>query len=467
MTKVLCLPSRLISGLKGLTGLMFIVFIVSSCVDRQNGKDRVPFVTAPFEEKNPLIILRKPGTTPAQFNKWLDSIRSKFGDVEVFSVCKGCDSTLFSLTGTGAAAYISQQTASGGNGTKDAGGPSGGDGPVYYSANFSIRTEDSILNNSQGSKPQRPRNPTQRSVTVAVFDTGLDTTQIPGNLIYKNATESCLGAGSENGWNFAYNTPDFSDDHAYKHGTVVTGFIMDQVAKYGQNGVRILPVKIHSSTGKSNLFDVLCGFSYAANRGAEIINASFGFYAPRYLKGSNVLDSSAFLLRKYIEEYLVPKNILLVAAAGNISPGIENSLFNSYGPIARRNLDSVSFYPGSLARDLKNVICVTTVNTRTYATTQNFSKNVVDIGVYADDPGVFWFQNPIDPVRTVIGSSFAAPVTTGILCANYNLIEADIQSGLFTKNSLWTKLDGAFTPPTVVHNEVLEKEFIKSRAMIK
>jgi hypothetical protein len=163
------------------------------------------------------------------------------------------------------------------------------------------------------------------------------------------------------------------------------------------------------------------------------------------------------LLRRYVKHYLTDNKILLVAAAGNSDEVTVRKTFKDYGwpyrPKDPRNLDQVCFYPASLSRsrEYPNVIAVTTVNVNngngTVSPDQNFSPHVVDVGVIADkvvrrgQNVSYVFDNPLYiGNETVEGSSFATPIVTGKLCANYDKIKDVISKEGYTKNDIWRML---------------------------
>ena len=254
--------------------------------------------------------------------------------------------------------------------------------------------------------------------------------------------------------NFIAHNKNFHDDDPERHGSTVARFITTEVNKYQNNDLEILPVKTHAADGGGDLYTILCAFAYAQQRGVQIINASFGFYVPRLELYGYKIDPNVRLLREYVSHYLTKNKILLIAAAGNKDDVNERATFDlhrrvnpliSY-PHDPRNLDEVSFYPASLARDdeFPNVIAVTTVDisTGTVSPTQNYSPNVVDIGVNANivSKVSYAFINPrLKGSKKVEGSSFATPIVSGILSANYDRIESILKTN-FTKPDLWKAL---------------------------
>jgi subtilisin family serine protease len=401
-----------------------------------------------------LIVWRKKEHTESDFKAWIEKLEKQFeSEIILDTRYEKCDNRLILLSGPSIKTYIQVNAVdgrvSGGGGSQTI----GEDGPVYYSLNHRLRHKkpkklpisSSVISPSVISSG----NP----VKVAVLDTGIDP-KISSKYPYKSSNVCCI-EGAESGWNFVNNSPDCNDDNTYKHGSVVAQLIADQVNKSGKNGLEILPVKTHDANGVGELFDVLVAIAYATKMGAQIINASFGFYAPRpkISPEDDPADPWALLLRKYVDFYLT-NEVLLVTAAGNSD--IENLIvkFKEHGwpyhPTDARDLDQIGFLPASLARsrNFPNVIAVTTVHVDekgegTVSPNQNFSESVVDIGVIADAivESEYVFNNPLfNKGETVEGSSFAAPIVTGHLCANYDKIKDAIHGKNFRKDDLWENL---------------------------
>ncbi len=438
--------------------LLLAVFFITGCPNKKRGNNntlthlsgyRYPHIATDTSE---LLVWLDPNAGDESISNWIDSIKRIYGDVNIKSVCEDCDSSLMLLSGAGIPNFIQTQTTCTQGKTNC--GPSGGGNGLYWSLNFSVQVTDSIDKDNHVTDLIPNHQPTKSAVVIAVFDTGDD----PDETLLKNHfytapvdNISCKGINGNAGWNFVKDNNDWRDDYfangGSKHGTVVSGFIVNQEKEYGENGIKILPVKVHDSKGRSDLYHILCGLAYAQKLGANIMNASFGFYAPKYRQTDAGLmpDVSAILLKAYIQHYLTNNNIIMVAAAGNRDDANESLVYPSMNPIGVRNLDSVSFYPASLAPELWNVIAVTTINKNMVCPDQNYSSHVVDIGVFADKD--FVFQNPIAPTEAVIGTSFAAPIVTGKIAANYFRLQPVLSSvGIVpSKSAIWVALGTSIT----------------------
>lgn len=125
------------------------------------------------------------------------------------------------------------------------------------------------------------------NVTVAVVDTGVDTT-------HPLIRSSVSGYDAVDG--------DNVPQDAHGHGTHVSGTIMDVTS--GMN-VSIMPVRVLGADGYGTSIQVSLGIQYAAQNGADVINLSLG-------GGHN----------QYIDEavqYALNKGVTVVIAAGNDS----------------------------------------------------------------------------------------------------------------------------------------------------
>src|SRR5690606_17231168 len=111
------------------------------------------------------------------------------------------------------------------------------------------------------------------------------------------------------GWNFIGNNDNITDDNINLHGTLVSQYIVNEFKTSPNNFVQIMTLKTHDHTGYGDLFSTICAIHYAVDKGANIINASWGFYF--YEDGSHpYLDS-------LITTGLKQKGILFVTASGN------------------------------------------------------------------------------------------------------------------------------------------------------
>jgi subtilisin family serine protease len=305
-------------------------------------------------------------------------------------------------------------------------GPSGGG--AYWFINFQMNVKDSAMEGAKDTLTIPPVNYNLPPVTVAVMDTGVDSMFLRRNgyLFDGNSMPgSCIGKDAASGWNFcSWNSAIHDDYPGIGHGSNVSRLIVEQSIKFKKTPVKILPVKIIPRDGAAKLYDMLCGFVYAKERGAKIINASLGYYS---CDTKDFIDSGSIIFKEYIKEYLTKENILLVAAGGNKD---DDQQIKACARISR-NLDEINFYPASFSKDtsMHNIIAVTT--TRKFGSPagisprQNFSNSVIDVGVHADDesqPQICSFINPRLQNSKIEGSSFAAPIITGIIASQFGAL---------------------------------------------
>ena len=425
-------------------------------------------------KRDELVVLKKPAYSQEDFKNWLDTFARHYDSVKVQYYCASCDSSLVLLKGPGIALLLEGVPAGGTGKTKPAGKLTGGDGPAYISVNFKfyLPKRDSVITFSD--IPQFQQKAEYKNnyddIVVAVFDSGIDPALLNG-FAYTSKSNPCLittpgNGNARNGWNFADHNGNLKDENEIHHGSVVTKFITDQAEKYHNNRVRILPVKLFGRQKTATLFDVLCALSYAKDRGAKVINASFGFYTlnEQMEHASGFEDDNLLLFKTFLKKNIDSANIILVAAAGNkdISSSAYSDFYNYYETTnGFTNLDSIGFYPASLSGFANNIIAVTTINQkRQYVSPhQNHSDSLVGVGVIADRDVSFINPFLYKPGYTVEGSSFATPIITGKIAANYFLLQKFIQAP-HTRDQLLQKLSetGLIEPGS--GNTVLKKEIL-------
>lgn len=160
----------------------------------------------------------------------------------------------------------------------------------------------------------------KKIVKIAVVDTGVDY----NDSLLKGKIDT------SDGYNFINNTSNAMDDNG--HGTGVTGIITtnsnvssnDLLGVSGNLNVQIIPIKVLDSSGSGDSDIIAEGIQYAADKGADIINLSFGG------KGSAPEIDSAI-------KYATSKGAFVVAAAGN-----DNANVKYYSPASNANAFTVS-----------------------------------------------------------------------------------------------------------------------------
>ncbi|ODS77750.1 MAG: hypothetical protein ABS46_17780 [Cytophagaceae bacterium SCN 52-12] len=200
-------------------------------------------------------------------------------------------------------------------------------------------------------------------------------------------------------------------DHTLNlHGTKVTQLLASQRINQPSAPLRVLTMRVLNNDNKGDLFSLMCAMSQAKKMGARIFNMSLGYYGP--------VDT---LFEEHMEQLAADK-IWVVTAAGNAVDGFDSGDSNlpENRDLALRPVES-RFYPAYFSKNMQHVIAVTSVSGSPDQTCdlQNYGKEVVDVGVMADDCH-FRFMGGTEQV-SVSGTSYAAPVVTGWLARKKDL----------------------------------------------
>jgi subtilisin family serine protease len=239
---------------------------------------------------------------------------------------------------------------------------------------------------------------TGEDVVVAVVDTGYDSDHPDlAGALWTNPAESCGPvdrdgngkAGDCHGWNFTTGSADVDNGAGGTHGASVAGAVG---ARAGNGlgtagvapGVTIMPLVI----GTGGSVDLTLGaeaIRYAADHGADVVNASWGGPA-----GGWALDN----LRSAVT-YAASRGVVVVVAAGNDA----------------RDRDAAPLYPASLTE--ANVM---TVGSSTAADTRSdFSAwGAGSVDLFAPGTTVFTTWND-GGYRMVSGTSIASPQVAGAM----------------------------------------------------
>ena len=160
---------------------------------------------------------------------------------------------------------------------------------------------------------------TGQGITVAVIDTGVNTTHPDlDSTIWRNPREIASNGLDDdgngfvddvNGWDFVDNDHLPLDDHSTTHGTHVAGTIAAKNNGQGNTGVaygaRIMPIRVLSEAGGTSAH-VAAGIRYATRNGARVINLSLG--------GGSFSNDIANAVQAAIQQ-----GVVVVMAAGNAS----------------------------------------------------------------------------------------------------------------------------------------------------
>ncbi|WP_306210026.1 S8 family serine peptidase [Actinoplanes sp. RD1] len=264
---------------------------------------------------------------------------------------------------------------------------------------------------------------TGSNVKVAVLDTGVNKYADIANAV-------------TTGYNYVSNTSNTTDNNG--HGTAVSSLIAgrgnDEVGMAGSCWqCTIIPVKVLDAKGNGYWSDVAKGITYAANKGASVINLSLGGAS-----GAKVLQDAVI--------YAQAKGALVVASAGN------------NGGRTKAPYATTKMYPAAYAEVLG--VGATARGTNTKASYSSYNKKGdtwVDIGAPGDDLVLGYTPNkdyPNDPKKGTYayeiwsGTSFAAPMVSGAAALvksvhpNYNgwsLQRAILSSGHTIPANGWAK----------------------------
>ncbi len=262
-----------------------------------------------------------------------------------------------------------------------------------------------------------------QGITVAIIDSGLDINhpQLRNRLNINSAEASGMpGVDDDNNgfpddvvaWNFGANSSDISDPIG--HGTHVAGVIAaDHTANSTDpKGIaphaQVLPISFIDASGGGYISNAIQAIDYARDRGAQVINASWGG------------GGCSTILQQKIDA-LKAQGIIFVAASGN----------------AGNNIDQILEFPASL--NLSNQITVG--STDPSLAMSNFSNYGV-VAVHLLAPGANIYSTFPGGYRTMSGTSMATPFVTGAVAilksyrpqADYSKIKSALLNSVSSGN---------------------------------
>lgn len=232
------------------------------------------------------------------------------------------------------------------------------------------------------------------TTVIAVIDSGIDFTHPDlQNNRWVNDGEQLNGVDDDHnglvddshGWDFAAGDTDATDEHG--HGTLMAGAI----AAEGNNAIGVsgvmwraslMNLRVLDNTGTGDIADAVEAIDYAADKGAQVINCSWG------------TDGESLFLREAIER-AGQRGVTVVTSAGNDG----------------RDITSAPYYPASY--DLSNVISVASTDHADQLTSwSNYSSTQVTVAA----PGTDILTTQMGGgYRTVTGSSISAALVTGVV----------------------------------------------------
>lgn len=411
-----------------------------------------------YREDQLLIVYKNPGNAQQQAGTIREAIAKAGAAVDTGAIkvrrCNDCDPYVELWEGDNIHTVISGEGIIAGSGGKTKG--VGEDSIAYYSANFlnaiPVNQREGDIKLDPPGKRQVVDGSGKDTILIAILDTGIDTVNWVQNVnLWQNPNEKKDNADEDsncykddvNGWNFIDGNNVIDDDNPTIHGSLISQYIINEFQKSPKNFVQLMVLKTHDKNGMGDLFSSLCAINYAANHGAKIINASWGFYY--------YYDEPNRSMSEIITNSLAAKGILFITASGNQTPASDleaQQIYQMQNPGATlpqqilRNLEYHSFYPAVLSDVGSNVITVATSDMNKVSSTQNFSEKFVDLGVLGDTvlpSGAMKFHSPFTAGSSgmVSGSSFATAIATGRIGAFMS--KADFVPGI-TKAACIIKL---------------------------
>lgn len=265
--------------------------------------------------------------------------------------------------------------------------------------NYDLPTNTS----TNSSNPSPPAGSNSSSpVIVAIIDSGVDYDHSDlENYVLRDGNDPYPDDGNDNDgnclvddhWGYNFLEDDNVPGDAHGHGTFVAGIVAGlstpNVEATANPNIALLPIKYTDGDGKGTTFEAACGVRYAADQGAKVINASWGYEG-----------EACLTLEKAIEYAGENCGALLVSSAGNAS----------------QDNDSIPHFPSNYALD--NVISVAALDAGTagLAGYSNYGSQSVDLAAQGTGINSTRPYGGLDLVKYTItgydGTSFATAQVT-------------------------------------------------------
>lgn len=315
----------------------------------------------------------------------------------------------------------------GGDVANSTGGPKD-EGPTYNVNHY----VDASLNNEEEPAPSTATIPIPGVVNgdtnaprVAILDSGVDPAVLESNSVLDMPTQniingsiSCFAGVSGDdtfGWNFIADTEDISDLRG--HGTSVYLSYLSALEKLNiqPDEQNTIIVKVLDDCGVGTAYSIACGLHYAAERRADIINASWGLY------------TNNFLIQNAVDD-ITSQDVILSCSSGNL--GTDGTLVehypSGYGHFHSKILDLPGqvyapslgiesvFEVSGLCRPIGTTACLITNEDVSLWASANFRSNASIFAETAIEIQSVLGDNA--PPCGIMGTSYAAPqFTAGIL----------------------------------------------------
>lgn len=436
--------NKILLAVLGIIFIILLIFLLRSCEEDTNEKFEA---VLPEYRKGEMIVVYKDAPTPAAKQKVRDEIGEQI-DLSGVTIrqCSACDDYVELWQADSIETFIHGEIASSGTGKTK---PVGEDTLAMCSLNMlsTLPVDYTPIDERYIESKENMRrlytpfiNPAGKdTIVIAVIDTGIDTVNFNNQpYLWTNNTDTSCYSGFSHGWNFVNNSSNVFDDNLTKHGTIVSHFIINEFQNAPDNFIQIMSLKTHDDQGTGDLFSSICAINYAIRKGANIINASWGFY--------NYDSITIPYLDHLITQELQEKGILFIAAAGNKLDKADSLIKIVYKDKngvelpdgSLRNINVNQFYPAVLSNDANNnVITVTTSFNDQISPTQNFSDSYVDMGVKADTATAsgMSFKLPFPANDDYLsGSSFATAIFSGKIGAF--LPRGEYEAGINKKDAI-------------------------------
>jgi len=232
---------------------------------------------------------------------------------------------------------------------------------------------------------------------IAFLDTGIDPNLLPDQILLEQPT-ACFNNQDAFGWNFVDENNNIFDNRG--HGTAVVLAYLNALDELGVNTTdqAILPIKVLDDCGRGTIFSVVCGMYYAKNKGAKLLNNSWGLYFNDIQLQEAVIDLSN-------------AGIGMSCSAGNLS----------------KDLSITEHFPSGYARPYQKLLSnMTTVSGSAIPSVfevGGLCQNILDTN--APPPVLLWpqsnyrntmFVEPAISVEELINDTSEIPIVPSISC---------------------------------------------------
>lgn len=249
--------------------------------------------------------------------------------------------------------------------------------PVQNERDGDVEAQHSFSNAVTAELEQAHKKASGDGVTVAVIDTGIDT------------SHPFLDGKFVDGYDFYNDSATVYDNSAIMdqvHGTHVAGIIAQTVPD-----AKIMPLKCFQN-GKAYTSDIIEAMNYAAEHGADVVNCSWGSVS----------------YNEALKETMQNSGLFFVCAAGN----------------NRHDLSEELVYPACF--NLDNSISVASVNNDSgFSYFSNYSTEYIDIAAYGRDIESTYINGEYG---TLSGTSMSAAYVSGAAAMAMQLGETNVKN---------------------------------------